>query len=131
MIFNPNRNLRLIANIDLGRKQSTGQPDEDPVESFSFSGKAVVDRTHIYSGYVKLDDFGPYDFQRQFNIVYPLQLKLEYARLLDVKRDEEKSSKFGVKLLYRELDEDSPEQEYQDGENDYMFELQTYYKLAF
>lgn len=91
----------------------------------------IVDRTHIYSAYVKVDDFGPYDFQEQFNLVYPLQLKLEYARLLDQLRSEERSSKVGVKLLYRELDENSPADEFQDGDNEYMMEIQTYFKLAF
>jgi hypothetical protein len=130
-IINPNRALRYIADIHVGKKQSTGQPDEDSVEFFSLSGKVIVDKTHIYEAYVKVDDFGPYDFQRQFNIVYPLQLKFEYARLLDAILDEDKSSKVGVKFLYRELDEDSPEEVYLDGENEYEFEVQTYFKMAF
>ncbi len=130
-IVNPNRALRYIADVHLGKKQSTGQPDEETVEFFGLSGKVVVDKKHIWEGSVKVDDFGPYDFQRQFNIVYPLQLKFEYARLLDAILDEDKSSKIGVKFLYRELDEDSPEDIYLDGENEYEFELQTYFKLAF
>ena len=130
-IINPNRALRYVVDVHGGKKQSTGQPNEDAVEFFSLSGKVIVDKTHIYEGYVKVDDFGPYDFQRQFNVVYPLQLKFEYSRLLDALLDEDKSSKIGVKFLYRELDEDSPEEDYQDGENEYEFEVQTYFKLAF
>jgi hypothetical protein len=131
MIFNPRRGLRTVANFYTGRKQSSGQPGQDPVDFFSMDGKIIVDGKHIYSTYIKVDDFGPYDFQEQFNLVYPLQLKFEYARLLDQLRDEGKSSKVGIKFLYRDLDEDSPDDEYQDGENDYMMEIQTYFKITF
>jgi hypothetical protein len=130
MIFNTRPGLRTILNFYTGTKQSTGAPGFDKVEFFSVDGKWVVDDKHIYSGWIKIDDFGPYDFQEQFNIVYPLQLKLEYARLLDLLGDEKRSSKWGVKGFYRELDELSPG-EYKDGEDDYMFEVQTYIEFKF
>ncbi len=131
MFFNPRKGLKTVFNAYAGTKQSSGQPNEDAIDFFSADAKIIVDKKHIYSGYIKVDDFGPYDHQKQFNIVYPLQMKLEYARLLDQLQDELKSSKVGVKLLYRTLDELSPDDEYEDGENDYMFEVQTYFKLAF
>ena len=131
MIFNPRRGLKYIADFEAGTKQSTGQPNEDAIDYYSIGGKVIVDKEHIYSGYIKWDDFGPYDFQEQFYVVYPLQWEFEYARLLDAQRDEDKSSKYGIKLLYRDIGEDSPDDEYQNGENDYMFELQTYFKFAF
>ena len=131
MIFNPRRGLKTIFNAYAGAKQSSGQPGQETDEFFSFDTKIVVDKTHIYSAIVRVDDFGPYDFQEQFNIVYPLQLELEYTRLLDQLRDEQRSSQIGVVLFYRTLDELSPADEYENGENDYMFELQTYFKVAF
>jgi hypothetical protein len=131
MIFNPDKGLKTVLNVYGGTKQSSGQPNEDAIDFFGVDGKIIVDKTHIYSGYVKVDDFGPYDFQEQFNIVYPLQLKVEYVRLLDQLRDELKSSQWGVNLFYRELDELSPADEYEDGDNDYMFEIQTFFKVAF
>ena len=118
-------------NLYAGTKQSSGKPGEETLEFFSVDGKLIVDKKHIYSGYVKVDDFGPYDFYEQFNLVYPLKLKLEYARLLDNLVDEQRSSKIGVKFFYRELDELSPADEYLDGENDYMMEIQTYFELKF
>jgi len=54
-----------------------------------------------------------------------------YERLLGQKLDEKTSSKVGAKLFYRTLDENSPEEEYEDGENDHMFEIQTYFKYSF
>ena len=135
MIWNPRPGLRTILNVYTGEKQSTGAPSDadgnafDTVEFFSIDGKMVVDNKHIYEAYIKVDDFGPYDFQEQFNIVYPLQLKFEYARLLDLAGEEE-SSKWGVRAFYRELDELSGG-DFRDGENDYMLEVQTYFELRY
>ncbi len=131
MIFNSSVDLKQVYNFAVGRKQSTGQPNQETVEFASVEAKLIANRRHIYSGWVAIDDFGPYDFQRQFNIVYPLQLRLEYSYLLDQLMDEKRSSKVGVKLLYRTLDELSPEDEYQDGLNSYMTEIQTYYAITF
>jgi hypothetical protein len=131
MIFNTRPGLRSIFNFYTGTKQSSGAPGFDKVEFFSVDGKWVVDNKHIYSAGVRVDDFGPYDFQEQFNIVYPLQVEFGYARLLDLVGDEKKSSKWGVKAFYRELDDLSAADEYLDGENDYMLEVQTYFELKF
>ena len=120
-----------VLNVYTGTKQSTGKPGEETLEFFSIDGKWIVDRKHIYSAYIKVDDFGGYDFYEQFNLVYPLQLKFEYTRLLDQLGDEEKSSRWGVKAFYRELDELSPDDEYQDGANEYMMEVQTYFEVRF
>ena len=131
MIFNPDNGVRYIANIEAGKQQTTGQPGEKSIEFFSFEGKLIMDKKHIVSSYLKLDDFGPYDFQRQFNVTYPVQAKLEYAMLLDHLRDEKRSSKIGIKGLFRSLDKNSPEDEYEAGDNKYIFEVQTYYSFKF
>ena len=131
LVYNPNPGLRLIGNLEAGKQQTTGRPNEDAVEFYGLDGKVIVNKKHIYSGYIKIDDYGPYDFQRQFNLIYPLQAKLEYTRLLDQLFDQKISSQVGIKGLYRTLDENSPEEEYLDGENDYMFEIQTYIEFKF
>jgi hypothetical protein len=131
LIFNPRQGLNYIINVKSGKQQSTGQPGQKAVEFYGLQGKMIVDREHIYSAHVKIDDFGSYDFQQQFNLTYPLQLELEYTLLLDQQRDEKLSSKFGVKGLYRELDENSPVDEFEGGVNQHMFEVRTYYKFSF
>ena len=130
MVFNPRVGLRIVANVDLGKQQSTGQPGQETVEFVGGNTKFIVDNKHIYFAELRVDDFGPYDFQQQFNVVYPLQAKFEYTRLIDQFGDEDVSSKWGVKGLYRELDELSGA-DYEDGKNDYMFEIQTYFELKF
>lgn len=131
MIYNPSRRMRLIGNLEAGKQQSTGRPNQDSAEFYSVEGKVILNNKHIYSGYIKIDDYGPYDFQRQFSLIYPLQVKLEYTRLIDQLFDEDVSSKIGIKALYRTLDEKSPTDEYLSGTNDYMFEIQTYIEFKF
>ena len=131
MIFNPSSDLKYIFNITAGKQQSTGKPGEKTVEFYGLDGKLIIDRKHIISADIRVDDFGPYDFQRQFNLTYPLQIELDYTRLLDQLRDEDRSSKIGVKTLYRTLDENSPDEEFEGGDNDYMFEIWTYFELNF
>ena len=46
---------------------------------------------------MKKDAWGPYDFQRQFNLTYPYQYKIDYSVLIDPLKDELRSSKFGVR----------------------------------
>ncbi|MDJ0832111.1 MAG: glycoside hydrolase family 2 TIM barrel-domain containing protein [Gammaproteobacteria bacterium] len=130
LIFNPRLGLRIVANFDVGKQQSTGEPNQEAVEFAGANVKFVVDNKHTYLGELRIDDFGPYDFQQQFNEVYPLQAKFEYTRFLDQFGDEDLSSQWGVRALYRELDELSGA-DYEDGKNEYMFEVQTYFELKF
>ena len=131
MIFNPRKGLKYVVNLEVGKHQTTGLPSDDAIEYASVSAKFIIDREHIITASIADDAFGPYDFQRQFNLTYPVQAEFGYTHLLDNKRDELLSSKFGVKLLYRSLDENSPVDEYEDGDNDHMYELQTFYKYSF
>lgn len=131
LIFNSSSELTYVINLEAGKQQSTGKPGEKSVDFVGFESKVIVNREHIYSADIKVDNFGPYDFQRQFNLTYPLQINLGYTLLLDNLRDELLSSKFGVRLLYRELDINSPADEFDGGNNDYMFEVQTFYKYSF
>ncbi len=131
LVFNPDSSLKYVLNLVSAKQQSTGKPGEETVKFSSIEGKVVVDKRHIFSALFMKDAFGPYDFYRQFNLTYPRQIELEYARLLDFQNDEKRSSKIGIKTFYRTLDEHSPEDEYQDGENKYMFEIQSYFKYSF
>ena len=131
MIFNPSPARKYVLGLTGGKQQSTGQPGEETVEFWGIDGKLVLHNRHIFSGYYKKDAFGPYDFYRQFNLTYPQQFKFEYAYLLDALQDEDSSSKYGVRFYHRRLGENSPEDEFEDGANQYMFEAQVFFKYAF
>ena len=131
MVINPNNRLRLVTNLLAAYQQSSGTPVGGTKRFYEAEAKAIFDRKHILSGYVKKDAWGQYDFYEQFNITYPWQYKLDYSYLLDERADELTSSKIGFRALYRTLDSDSPGDEYLDGANDYMFETIFYINWAF
>jgi len=131
MVLNPNPNTRIIANLQRGFQQSTGDPNGGTRKFWEFDAKLVLGSRHVISGYFKKDAFGPYDFHRQFNITYPEQYKLDYSYLLDVGKSERTSSTIGLRWLYRSLDESSPDSESLNGENDFLTQAVFYYILNF
>ena len=111
MVFNPNRRATYIASLIKGFNQSTGNPTGGTRDYFELHGKAVFGGKHIISGYYKQDAWGPYDFHRQFNAVYPEQYKIDYSiRLGNQGRigsglDETNATQVGIRALYRGYDE--------------------------
>ncbi|MEO0575989.1 MAG: hypothetical protein AAF004_11035 [Pseudomonadota bacterium] len=130
MVFNPTSSARYIATIIRGFNQSTGDPDGGTRDYFELHGKAVWNGKHVLEGYYKKDAWGPYDFHRQFNVTFPEQYKLDYSMLLD-QRDERFATKIGVRTLLRTNDENSPDDEFLNGENDFIFQTVAYFTLHF
>jgi beta-galactosidase len=126
MVFNPNSNARYIINLLAGNEQSTGNPERGTREFYELEAKVVLRNRHIISGYFKKDAWGPYDFHRQFNVTFPEQYMIDYAYLMDHRRDWLKSTQIGLRTLYRSLDENSPTNEFLDGDNDYLVQTQFY-----
>jgi len=75
MVFNPNRGAKYIVNLVKGFNQSTGNPTGGTRDYYELHAKAILNGKHIISGYFKKDAWGPYDFHRQFNAVYPEQFR--------------------------------------------------------
>jgi hypothetical protein len=131
IVFNPNTNVRVITNVRRAFLQSTGDPEGGTRKFWDFNAKMVVNDKHIISGYFKKDAWGAYDFQRQFNLTFPEQFKLEYALLLDQKKSETTSSKIGIRGLYRTRDFDLDDGEFLPGENLYRYQVVLYYVFNF
>ncbi|MDA3884622.1 MAG: hypothetical protein PF638_03405 [Candidatus Delongbacteria bacterium] len=130
-LMNPDPNFKIITNIEAGKQQTTGVPGYDPAEYFSVDAKFIINKKHILSGYAKKDAWGPLDWYRQFNITYPYQFMFDYSMLIDNILDDILSSRIGIKALYRTLDENAPDNEWEGGANDYMFQAGVYYKIDF
>ena len=137
MVFNPNRNAKYILKLIRGFDQSTGDPDGGTRDYFQFHWKAELMRKHMISGYFMKDAWGPYDFYRQFNITFPEQFKLDYSYLLGGTGllgsvgDEDRATKVGIRALYRSTDENSPDDEYLDGLNDWTAQVVVYFTYQF
>lgn len=130
LVFNPRPGMKAIAKLEAGKQQSTGE-SANAIEYYGAEGKLILNDEHIISAAYKKDGWGKYDYERQFNLTYPEQLELSYTKLLNKGLGESKSSKVGVKALYRTLDENSPAEFYDNGKNDDMFEIQTFLEYKF
>jgi hypothetical protein len=107
MVSKINPDLGLIANFYYG----TGQANGDS-ERLIYRGGA--DLRMIYNkmkltGMVKVNDWGPFDYHRDFNLTFPLQLMLDFSTsvgkpnwfLLP-------DTKVGIRGTWRALDQFSP-----------------------
>ncbi len=135
MVFNPKARARYILNLKRGFQQSTGDPEGGTRKFWELAGKIVLGNKHIIEGYYKKDAFGPYDFNRQFNEVFPEQFKLDYAIVLDGSGDQVvdtagSGTRVGIRTLYRSFDENN-EGDYKDGLNEYIFQTVFYFTYMF
>ena len=121
----------MIANVERSQLQSTGDPVGGTRKFWELNGKAVYKNRHILSGYYKNDAWGPYDFQRQFNITFPHYWALEYKFLMDQKKSEGSSSQLGLRYIYRTIDDDSRVTDPLGRDNDYQWQLLAYYTMNF
>jgi hypothetical protein len=129
LVFNTDNRLRMIYELESGFQQSTGTAEGGTREYYKAEGTFYLPNNHVIEGYIYKDAWGPYDFYQQFNLTYPYQFKLDYAILMkpyNWGNPRGVTSKWGVRALYRTLDEQSPVDEYQDGRNDSMFEFIAY-----
>ncbi len=136
-VFNPRPGQKYITKIVRGFDQPTGQPEGGTRDFWEFHYKAYLGR-HKIEGFFLQDAWGPYDFYRQFNVTYPEQFKIDYSILLGGStggfidaRSEDRATRVGIRGIYRSTDENSPDPEYLDGENDYLFLVVLYFAYEF
>ncbi|MFO8145149.1 MAG: hypothetical protein R6T89_05425 [Candidatus Syntrophosphaera sp.] len=130
-IFNPNPRLKVIANIEGGKQQASGNPDGDPPQYISLATDLVIAKKHYISTYAKKDAWGPLDWYRQFNITFPYQFMLDYSVLIDNILDKTISSRLGFRSLFRTLDANSPVNEGEAEPSDYQFQTGIYLRHEF
>ena len=66
-------------------------------------------RTFLARTKLHFDDWGPYDFHRDFNLTYPIQWYLDASYGLAPAGLEGLGTRFGVRAQFRTLDENSSE----------------------
>ena len=130
-VMNPNPNLMIVANVEGGKQQASGNPAGKSPEYISLDAKFVINQIHHISGYAKKNAWGPYDWYRQFNITFPYQFMLDYSFLIDNFLDELISSRIGFKSIFRTLDENSPMNEGEEENSDYAFQTGLYFDINF
>ncbi|MCU0343540.1 MAG: hypothetical protein MUF28_06930 [Ignavibacterium sp.] len=97
----------LIANLYGGLGQSNGS-DDRLIERFGGDIRFVMKQIKIITQ-VKVNDWGPYDYHRDFNLTYPLQLVLDLSTNLGMPEwFDLPQTRLGVLATWRSLDQYSP-----------------------
>ena len=99
--------VRLVAHAYVG----TGEPNgNDPRKIERFGADArLAWGSYAYHAIMKVDDWGPYDYHRDFNLTFPLQLTGDVSRTLGPPAwFGFAQTRMGVRTTWRSLDSNSP-----------------------
>jgi hypothetical protein len=102
-----NKDYGFIANIYGGDAQANGS-DDRTISRFGIDLRTIY-KTLRLNSFVRINDWGPYDYHRDFNLTFPLQLMADVSVSLG-KPDwfELPNTRIGVRGTYRTLDKFSP-----------------------
>jgi len=107
MVSKINPELGLIANLYAGNAQANGS-DPRLIERYGGDLRVVYKEIKLTS-MVKINDWGPYDYHRDFNLTYPLQLTLDLSTTVG-KADwfTLPGTRMGIRYTWRSLNQFSP-----------------------
>jgi len=102
-----NPELGIIANLYGGNGQANG-PDPRTIERFGGEFRVIYKSMKLMS-FIKFNDWGPFDYHRDFNLTFPLQLMADISTSIG-KQDWFilPSTSLGLRFTWRSLDEFSP-----------------------
>ncbi len=107
MVSKVNPDLGLIANLYAGNAQANGS-DSRLIERFGGDLRVIFKKMKFMS-MAKINDWGPYDYHRDFNQTYPLQLMADLSTTVGKPTwFGLPNSRIGLRYTWRSLDEFSP-----------------------
>ncbi|HSN85074.1 MAG TPA: glycoside hydrolase family 2 TIM barrel-domain containing protein, partial [Polyangiales bacterium] len=102
-ITNFRYNMRLVNWIYTGQGQANGD-DPRTVTRYGFYGWFTYSSFNI-NYHLKIDDWGPYDYHKDFNLTFPLQVMLDLSYAYEPpKLYAPAATRFGVRGEFRNLD---------------------------
>ena len=106
IVHKPSKRFGMILNMYAGNGQANGD-DTRTIHRYGADLRIIHNKLKLISG-VKVDDWGPYDYHRDFNLTFPLQL------MADISVSATKpswfvlpSTRFGLRAQWRSLDVNS------------------------
>jgi hypothetical protein len=97
----------LIANLFGGTGEARGD-DDRLIERYGGEVRLIANSVKLVLG-ASLNDWGPYDYHRDFNLTYPLQLGADLSRTLGPARWWDlPQTRIGISYQWRSLDRYSP-----------------------
>jgi len=133
VVLNPTKWVRLANRFEAAYQQSTGTPEGPTQEYYSWEFDYDFGLNHNVAGYVKKDAWGPYDYYRQWNVIFPLQVRLDYTYQLErmlndwFQRKVGKNVQIGITGIYRTLDDEQAEED----DNDHEYQITTFLSYGF
>jgi beta-galactosidase len=103
LVGNPSPRLKLYGTAFVGSNQSPGE-DARQVHRFGLDGSVLLD-TLLFTAQAHVNDWGPYDYHRVFNLTYPLQLGGDVSYGLKRPVLGAVTTRFGLRGLVRYLNE--------------------------
>jgi hypothetical protein len=102
-----NTELGLIANLYGGNGQANG-PDTRAIERFGGDVRVIYKKVKL-SSHLKFNDWGPFDYHRDFNLTFPIQVMADISTTVG-KPDWFilPSTSIGLQFTWRSLNENSP-----------------------
>lgn len=99
--------LGIIANLYGGNGQANG-PSARAIERFGADLRVVYKKIKLAS-HLKFNDWGPFDYHRDFNLTFPMQVMADLSTTVG-KPDWFllPSTSIGIQMIWRSLDENSP-----------------------
>jgi hypothetical protein len=130
LIFNPGKQVKLVFLPYVGQAQSTG--DDARLITRAGTEYRVLWRSLRFRGFLKFNDWGPYDFHRTFNLTFPVQVWADLSAGIGRPKPFLPSTRFGVGVKYRTRDEFSPDFVVDpfDPSLGWEFELRTYVSVT-
>ena len=99
--------LGIVANLYGGTGQANGD-DERKIERYGGTLRTIYKKIK-FTSHVKVNDWGPFDYHRDFNLTYPLQIMADISTSIS-KPDwfAMPSTQIGMRFTWRSLNEFSP-----------------------
>jgi hypothetical protein len=107
VVSKTNRNLGIIANIYAGNAQANGS-DSRLIKRIGSDLRVIYKQVKVHA-FLKYNDWGPYDYHRDFNLTFPMQTMLDISTTTG-KPDwfPLPGTKLGIMTTFRTLDKYSP-----------------------
>ncbi len=101
-VANPVPRLRLVGHLFGGRGQARGD-DDRLVDRYGGDLVALIAPLR-FETVIAFDDWGPYDYHRDFNLTYPFQGSGDLSYVIGVRGLTDATVRIGVRTLVRTLD---------------------------
>ena len=107
LVSKPTKDFGLIANLYAGDAQANGS-DDRTISRYGLDLRMIYRNVKLTS-FARINDWGPYDYHRDYNLTFPLQLMADISTSLG-KPDwfALPATSIGIRATYRTLDKYSP-----------------------